>query len=271
MQMKQVVSRDGTRIAFERRGEGPALVLVHGTGIDHSYWEPVVPGLARHFTLYVVDRRGRGQSGDASPYAMQREFEDVVAMVDIVPGKAFLLSHSYGALCSLEAALQTTRIARMILNEPPMHTTVDIAYPAEARGRFLAYVRAGDPEEALLTLHEVGGTSPEELGLLRSLSNWPARIAAVPTMLREIESVRNYAFDPSRFENMKTPTLLLVGAQTAPVYRAAIETLHASLPNSRLAIMSGQNHDAVITAPERYVNEVLRFLVGDSAKGQDRA
>ena len=120
-------------------------------------------------------------------------------MVDSVPGRAFLLGHSYGALCSLEAALLTTRIAKMILNEPPMHTTVDVAYPAEARERFLAHVRAGDPEKALLTLNEVAGTSLDELRLLRSLSNWPARIAAVPTMLREIETVRDYSFDPSRF------------------------------------------------------------------------
>ena len=268
--MKQVVSGDGTRIAYERRGEGPPLVLVHGTGIDHSYWSPVVPGLERHFTLSIVDRRGRGRSGDAASYAIQREFEDVAAVVASLPDRAFLLGHSYGALCSLEAALLTTRIARMVLNEPPMYTTVDVAYPAGTRETFLAHVTAGEPEQALLTLYEAGGTSPEELKLLRSLSNWPARIAAVPTMLREIESVRKYEFDASRFENMKTPTLMLVGGKTAPVYRAAIETLGASLPNSSLVVMSGQDHDAAITAPERYVNEVLRFFGGDGVQDQGR-
>lgn len=268
--MEHVVSRDGTRIAYERRGEGPSLVLVHGTGIDHTYWEPVQPGLERHFTLYLVDRRGRGDSGDTAPYAIRREFEDVAAMVESVPGRAFLLGHSYGALCSLEAALPMTPIAKMILNEPPMRTTVPVEYPAEVRERLLAYVAAGDPEKALVALYEVGGSSPEELAVLRSLSNWPARVAAVPTMLREIESVRDYAFEPSRFANMKTPTLLLVGGRTAAVYRAAIDELHASLPDSRLVVMPGQGHDAAITAPERYVNEVLRFFLGDSDKDRDR-
>lgn len=260
--MKYHVSKDGTRIAYDRRGAGPPLLLIHGTGIDHTYWDPIASTLEQYFTVYAVDRRGRGQSGDTEPYAIQREFEDVSSFIDDIPEEVFLLGHSYGALCSLEAALLTKNISKLVLNEPPMYTTADITYPAEARERYLASIRAGDPEKALLTLYEVGGTSPEELGLLRSLSNWPARIAAVPTMMREIESVRNYIFHPSRFENMKTPTLLLVGGQTAPVYRAAIETLHASLPNSCLVIMSGLDHDAVITAPERYVNEVLRFSIG---------
>ncbi len=268
--MGQIVSRDGTRIAYERRGEGPSLVLVHGTGIDHTYWEPLVPGLERHFTLYLVDRRGRGRSGDAAPYAIQREFEDVAAMIESVPGEAFLLGHSYGALCSLEAALLTTRIAKMILNEPPMLTTVEVAYPAEVRERLLSYVKAGDPEKALLALYEVSGEPPEKVELLRSLPDWPARIAAVPTMLREIESVRDYVLDPSRFANMKTPTLLLVGGRTDPVYRAAIEALQASLPDSRVAIMPGQDHDAAITAPELYVNEVLRHFLGNSAQDKER-
>ena len=265
--MEHVISGDGTRIAYERRGEGPPLVLVHGTDIDHSYWDPVVSRLEKHFTLYAVDRRGRGQTGDASSYAIQREFEDVSAMVERVPGRAFLLGHSYGALCSLEAS---TRIVKMILNEPPMLTTVRVEYPDEARERILASVAAGELEQALLMLYAASETPADEVQMLRSLPNWPARVAAVPTMLREIESVRNYAYDPSRFENMETPTLLLVGGKTAPVYRAAIDALHASLPNSRVVVMPGQGHDAAVTASERYVDEVLRFFLGDSAKAQVR-
>ena len=79
--MEYLVSRDGTKIAYERRGEGPPLVLVHGTGIDHTYWDPVAPELERHFTVTSVDRRGRGRSGDTAPYAIEHEFEDVVALV----------------------------------------------------------------------------------------------------------------------------------------------------------------------------------------------
>ncbi len=212
--MEYVISNDGTRIAYARSGEGPPLVLIHGTGIDHSYWDPVAPELGRHFTLYSVDRRGRGHSGDTAPYAIQREFEDVAAMVASIAGDVFLVGHSYGALCSLEAALLTTNIGKMILNEPPMYTTVEVTFPADAPAEILAYAGAGEWEKALVLLYEAGGTSEAELHRLRSLPSWHARIQAAPTMLREILSVREYAFDPVRFKNLKTPVLLLVGARS---------------------------------------------------------
>lgn len=152
--MDYVVSHDGTRIAYAHRGEGPPLVLIHGTGIDHSYWDPVTPELGRHFTVYSVDRRGRGQSGDTAPYAIQREFEDVAAMVASIAGDVYLVGHSYGALCSLEAALLTTNIGKMILNEPPMYTTTEVTFPADAAGEILTYAGGGEWEKALLLLYK---------------------------------------------------------------------------------------------------------------------
>lgn len=261
--MEYVISHDGTRIAYARSGEGPPLVLIHGTGIDHSYWDPVAPELGRHFTVSSVDRRGRGHSGDTAPYAIQREFEDVAAMVASMAGDVFLVGHSYGALCSLEAALLTTNIGKLILNEPPMYTTVEVTFPADAPAEILAYAGAGEWEKALVLLYEAGGMPEAELHRLRSLPSWHARIQAAPTMLREILSVREYAFDPVRFKNLKTPVLLLVGGETSPVYTAATEALHVSLPNSRLAVLPGQPHDAALTAPELFVQQVLRFLLGN--------
>ncbi len=138
--MNHVFSKDGTRIAYVRSGSGPPLVLVHGTGIDHQYWDLAAPRLEQHYTVYKVDRRGRGQSGDTEPYAIQREFEDVAAVVNSIPKQVFLVGHSYGALSSLEAALLTTNVAKMVLNEPPMYTTVKVYYPHDAPDRFMAYL-----------------------------------------------------------------------------------------------------------------------------------
>ncbi len=259
--MDHFVSRDGTPIAYERTGEGPPLALVHGTGIDHSYWDPIVPLFEPSFTVYRMDRRGRGQSGDAAPYVLQREFEDVAAFVESVPDRVFLLGHSYGALCSLEASLLTTRIRKMILNEPPMYTTVEVSYPANAPERFFSLLLAGETEKALLFLLEVGGTSAAELRRMRSLPSWRARIQALPTVPREILGVRSYSFDPARFGKMETPTLLMVGGGTSPVYRAAIEAVHSSLPNSRLLVLPGQEHDAMLTAPDLYGREVTGFFL----------
>lgn len=105
--------------------------------------------------------------------------------------------------------------------------------------------------------------SAAELNLLRSLPSWHARIQAAPTMLREILSVREYSFDPARFKSLETPVLLLVGGETSPVYTAAAEALHSSLPNSRLVVLPGQPHDAALTAPVLFLQQVLRFLLGN--------
>jgi pimeloyl-ACP methyl ester carboxylesterase len=138
---------------------------------------------------------------------IQREFEDVAALIDSISEKVFLLGHSYGALCSLEAALLTTNISKLALYEPPMYTTIEISYPADAPDRFLAYLRAGEPEKAILILYEIGGMSTAELNLLKSLPSWQARILAAHTIPREVISVRYYSFDPSRFKNLKTSVL----------------------------------------------------------------
>lgn len=267
--MDHVSSKDGTRIAVWREGEGPPLVLVHGTGIDHTYWDPVVPELARSFTAYAIDRRGRGRSGDTPPYALQRELEDLEAVIGKVPDPVFLLGHSYGALCSLEVALTTGRIRKMILNEPPMYTTVEVTVPDGVPEMVTAALEAGEAEKALVTVLEAGGTSARELSLMRSQPNWAARVGAAATIPREFLGVKGYTFEAARFKDLKTPVLLLGGAATAPVYRAALEALAAALPNSRLVMLPRQGHDAALNAPGPYLREVNRFFSPDPGPEHD--
>jgi len=261
--MNYIASKDGTQIAYQYNGVGPPLVMIHGTGTDHSYWEPILPRLERNFNVYTVDRRGRGQSGDTEPYAIQREYEDVAALVNSIPEKVFLLGHSYGALCSLETALLTTNISKLVLNEPPVYTTVEVSYPADSLDRFFAYLKAGEAEKALLMVFEIEGMPTTQLNLLKSLPSWQARILAVPTIPREVFSVRNYSFEPSRFKNLKTPILLLLGGESTLFYKAATETLHSALPHSRLVVLPGQQHDAVVTAPDIFLRKIISFFLGD--------
>ena len=101
--IETVTSADGTSIAYERGGRGPPLVLVHGTTADHTRWDPLRPDFEEHFTVYAIDRRGRGGSGDAAHYELEREFEDVATVVESIDEPVNLLGHSHGALCSLEA------------------------------------------------------------------------------------------------------------------------------------------------------------------------
>ena len=116
----KVVSQDGTPIAVWRSGEGPPLVLIHGAAADHNRWAPVLPALEERFTVFAIDRRGRGRSGDASDYALEREYEDVVAVVEAAGEGVDVLGPSYGGICALEAALLSDRIRELVRYEPPM-------------------------------------------------------------------------------------------------------------------------------------------------------
>ena len=259
--METVTSADGTRIAYERTGSGPPLVLVHGTTADHTRWEPVRPAFAAECTVYTVDRRGRGGSGDAADYALEREFEDVTAVVDSIGEPVVLLGHSYGALCSLEAALRTDNLRGLVLYEPPIPVEGHDFYSPGVLAEMEALLNEGEDERALLLFfREVVGSSPAELDALRAAPNWSARVAAVRTVLREEPAPAEYEFDPVRFERLTTPTLLLAGSESAAFLGAATNALADALPNARVAVFEGHGHAVMNTAPERFVDEVLGFV-----------
>ena len=258
--METILSRDATMIAYQRSGTGPALVLVHGGTADHTRWAPVLPAFEQRFTVYAVDRRGRGGSGDAEPYAIEREFEDIVALVNSIGEPVFLLGHSYGALCSLEAALRTSHLRKLVLYEPPIPTGIEI-YPSEVVTKIQALLDTGDREGAVITfMQDIVRVPPHEMEILRSAPSWPARIAAAHTILREMRGSNGYVFEPARFTGLTTPTLLLLGGDSPLFLKAGTEAVHAALPNSRVVVMPGQQHTAMNTAPELFTREVLRFL-----------
>jgi pimeloyl-ACP methyl ester carboxylesterase len=254
-----VVSGDGTRIALWRSGSGRPLVAVHGTTADHTRWATVLPALESHFTVYAMDRRGRGGSGDAEHYAIEREFEDVAAAVDGIGEPVILLGHSFGGLCSLEASLRTANVQRLILYEPPIPIGIEIYTPGLI-DRLQALLDAGDREALLTTfMSEVVRVPPDQLEFLRSLPAWEARLAAAHTLVRETRVDEKYRFQPERWRGFDTPTLLLLGGESPPFLTQATEALHTALPHSKLRVMPEQQHAAMDTAPDLFVEEILRF------------
>ncbi len=255
-----VQSGDGTRIAYTKAGAGPPLILVHGTTADSSRWKGVSGAYQERFTVYAVDRRGRGESGDTVPYALEREFEDIAAIIDSLPVPANVLGHSHGALCSLEAALLTKNIAKLILYEPPIPTGIEI-YPAGAADRIQRLIDSGDRDAAVATFfREIVRAPEEELNMLRSLPVWKARVSAAHTIPREMRADELYTFVPDRFRKLSVPTLLLLGGDSPSYFRQAIELVHRTLPNSKVVVMPGQQHTAMNTASELFNREVLKFL-----------
>jgi pimeloyl-ACP methyl ester carboxylesterase len=236
------------------------LILVHGTTADHTRWAPVLPAFAQYFSVYALDRRGRGGSGDAEQYAIEREFDDIAALVNSLPEPVFLVGHSYGALCSLEAALRTTQLRKLVLYEPPVPTGSEI-YAPDVVSRIQGLLEAGDREGAvILFLQEVAGVPPDELEILRAAPNWPSRITAAHTILREMRGSNEYVFEPTRFGDLRTPTLLLSGGESPAFFKRATEAVQAALPVSQVHILAGQQHTAINTAPEVFTRDVVEFL-----------
>jgi pimeloyl-ACP methyl ester carboxylesterase len=260
--MESVSSHDGTRIAYRRRGAGPPLVLVHGMAAANPADWPAAEALSARFTLYGVDRRGRRASGDGSHYALAREAEDVAAVVDAIGRPAFLLGHSFGGLCALEAALLTPNVRKLVLYEPASAPAPqELIHRANIVDKLQKLLDAGDEEAVILTFYQdVAGLSPDAIAELRNSPLWPDRLAAAPTIVREIWAAETYTFDATRFDAMRIPTLLLLGGDSPEAERRTTETLHASLPNSQVSEIPGKGHLAMYTAPELFAKLVADFL-----------
>jgi pimeloyl-ACP methyl ester carboxylesterase len=259
--MEQTRSKDGTVIGFRRSGEGPPLLLVHGATADLSRWSPILPLLEPDFSVYAMDRRGRGASGDAPDYALAREAEDVAAVVEAIGEPAFVLGHSHGALVSLEAALLTDGIARLVLYEPPLPPDWP-PIPSVALDRMAALVDSGDWEAALeVMFRDVVKMPDHEFEAYRQLPVWKVRVSLAPTVVRELTGHRDYRFEPERLASLQVPTMVLLGGDSPPPVQEGMVLLDTALPNSQIVVLPGQQHIAMDTAPELFVREVRRFLL----------
>lgn len=264
MNIVSFTSRDGTHVACHVTGRGDPLVLVHGTTADHARWMPLVSSLEQRFTVYALDRRGRGASGEAAAYALEREVEDVVSVVDGIGRPVDLLGHSYGALLSLEAAARTAQLRRLVLYEPPIPTATPLVAPSLI-DRLDALVASGEREQAVATFMAEGPRVPaHELAIMKSLPAWAARVAAAHTIPRELRASLEYRFEASRFAGVRVPTLLLLGGASPPPFRAALELVLAAIRHAELVVLPSQQHAAMDTAPDLFLRELLGFFARTS-------
>lgn len=259
----KVTSRDGTPIALECAGRGPTLIMVHGGTGDRTRWTPMFPLLSTRFTACAMDRRGRGQSGDAAEYSLQKEAEDVAAVVESRPpaDPVFVLGHSYGGVAALEATFLTNRISRLLLYEAPLQEPVDHNLAvAEKMDRLIA---SGDREAAVaIFLIEVVKQSAGEVDAMKSRPSWPGLVATIHLQPRQMRALATYRFDASRMKRVTMPTLLLVGSESlSPYLRRATEDLAASLPAATLVTLPGQQHNAMDTAREMLAAAMTSFLL----------
>ncbi|GAA3697661.1 alpha/beta hydrolase [Nonomuraea antimicrobica] len=256
-------SADGTLIAFDRHGRGPAVVLVQGAFMDrrHPLMTAIATGLARWFTVYAYDRRGRGGSGDTPPYAVEREIEDLAAVIEAAGGSAMVFGGSSGAALALEAAAVSPAVSKLAVWEPPYH--VDDGAPALPRdfaARLGALVEAGRRAEAVERFMVDAAEVPAQaVAAMRAQPSWAEIEAAAHTLAYEAAVLGpGNALPAGRLTAVTQPTLVLNGDQSPRWMANAASAVADAVPGAVRRVLEGQAHNV---APRALVPELLEFFV----------
>jgi pimeloyl-ACP methyl ester carboxylesterase len=245
-----VRSADGTPLAVWVEGDGPALVLVHGAPSEHSSFDPLVQELRGDRTTFAMDRRGSGASGDTVPYAIEREFEDVAAVVDAAAARngrpVALWGHSYGCNPAMGAAALTTNVDHLVLYEPSFGLT----YPAGSIEAIEAAVSAGDREAAIRAAFvDTGVMTDEDFEAFKAGPRWPKVLRVAPTLARECRVEHTWVYRPGIFDGITAPTLVLTGSETDAALGELTHRAATAIPNARVRVLDGHGHFAFKTDP----------------------
>lgn len=261
-----VRSCDGTQIGYLRVGSGPALVMVHGAWSSGDAWLEVARLLAGRWCCYLMDRRGRGRSGDGADYGIDREIEDIEAVREVAGPNARLLGHSSGAIYALEVARRAS-VSGLVLYEPPLRWRGERA--ASFLQRFRAEVDAGRLEAAATRFfREEARLGEDELSLLQSTPTWPQMVARARTCVREWEAILGAGLREERYRDVSVPTLLLAGTETTGHPSFATSQLDEVLPDARTAMLPGQGHMANHAVPGMVARTVSSFLGADNGRSR---
>jgi len=258
-----VRSADGTGIAVWRFGDGPPLVVVPGALSDVTAWSSCAPMLAAGRSVHVMDRRGKGASGDTNKYESEREVEDVLAVLGDVGGPADVLGHSSGAILALQGAQRApAELRRIVLYEPPVFLDPADRIPDDLADRLDVLLASGEEETALETfLREAPRDSEGDIRRLRDHhAAWPRMMTMVHTIPYDTRVQQGFDLDLDRLATVRTPTLLIVGAVSPPRIRNGSLAIARVLPDVRLEELAGQGHLAQLLAPDLLAATVLRFL-----------
>jgi pimeloyl-ACP methyl ester carboxylesterase len=279
MSLRHVISKDGTRIAFEQSGKGPAIIMVVGAFNDRTTGKPLGQLLESHFTIFNYDRRGRGDSSDTLPYAVEREIEDLDALIQEAGGSAYVFGYSSGAVLAMRAAAQGLAITKLALYEPPLligtasegeseskaaghitnsngqkievsdsHTLSPQSLAAQL-AELIAEGRRGDAVELFQT--KGVGIPMEIVAQMRNAPFRPALEKMAHTLVYEMTILGGMASPAEIIASVAVPTLLMAGAQSPAFLQDAVKSLVATLPNGEYRILEGQTHDIVpsVVAP----------------------
>ncbi len=267
-----VTSSDGTQIAFERLGEGQPVIVVGGAMCDRALTRPTAEELAKHFTVINYDRRGRGDSGDTAQYAVEREIEDIGALIAEAGGKASVYAHSSGAGLALHAAAHGLPIARLVLHEPPYATDgegerrISREY-GEKLEAFLSEGRRGDAVELFFT---TVGMPQEMVDGMRQTPRWVELEEMAPTLAYDSEIMgdvsRGGTVPADMLNDVTTPVLVLCGG-ASPAWMIDVgRQIADGVPDGRLGVIEDQEH---VVPPEVLVPVLAGFLTTEAKQAEE--
>jgi len=259
--MTHVISKDGTRIAYERLGSGPAVVLIDGAMCSRAFGPmPKIAALLKdHFTVYLYDRRGRGESGDTQPYSKAREVEDIDALVQAAGGAAFAVGLSSGAALALEAAASGLPLRKLAVYEPPFVAADSIAQQPDHLAKLKALVAAGERGAAVKYFMRDMVNVPAPFVLMMQLMRgaWRKLQAVAHTLPYDAAIMENWHVPAARLAGVRTATLAMYGGKTDMRLKRGVEELVKVLPNVRRQILPGQTHNVSAAA---LVPALVQFL-----------
>jgi pimeloyl-ACP methyl ester carboxylesterase len=241
--MKKVRSKDGTAIALEQFGSGPQVVLISGASCDRGIHEELGELLAPEFTVLNYDRRGRGESTDTPPYAVEREVEDLDAVITQAGGRAMVFGNSSGAVLALYAAAAGLPITKLALWEPPFMVDQDAprhhqAYVTELR----EFLDAGRPGDAMALFMKTIGIPDEVIAGMRQAPTWSGMEAIAPTLAYDAVVMGDSLVPSALMSSVEAPTLVLDGSETGAWAADSARALATALPSPQRHTFAGQNH-----------------------------
>lgn len=232
-------------------------MLVHGAGSARWSFDAVRPHLEESFTVIAIDRRGRGDSSDGDEYALEREFEDVAAVVRDAGGGALLAGHSYGGLVAAGAA-RLLDLPRLALYEPAMGGVLSTEDRIE---RWEDLIAADDRDTVLREFfREIAGYDEAAIAEAEGSPMWEARRRIVPTVPRELRAELAHRFDRAAVAEIAAPTLMLVGSESPDWAVRSVDAYLEAIPHAERVVLDGQGHSANMTAPGLLAAELERFL-----------
>jgi pimeloyl-ACP methyl ester carboxylesterase len=257
--MDTVHSADGTRLAVDQFGDGPPVIMVVGAFNTRSTTEPLARALARDFTVLNYDRRGRGDSGDTLPYAVDREIEDIEALIAAAGGSAAVFGYSSGATLALRAAARGLSITKLVLYEPPFRA--DERYPGlptDFTDRLAALIAAGRRGDAV-ELYQAEGVKipPEVVAQLRHAPFRPGLEAIAHTLVYDAAIIGDLSLPADMLAAIETPTLVLAGEGSPPFLRDGARALADILPTGQLCVLPDQTHEINPDATKPVLTEFL--------------